>query len=477
MPDSSRDVQRGQHMNAKRFATNLEYDCIVVGAGMAGLAAADHLERAGRTVLVLEARDRLGGRLESGTLAGKTIDLGGMWVSPSQTAVHELLDRFGIDVYPTNLKGRLIGRVGTRAFEVEGEAYENGIGLFSKLRLGLAVAKIHRMLKDIDPQQPWASRNADVYDRQTVSGWAEREIGDATVRRILDFTVRSVFCAEPNELSLLFYLFYLKAVGGLEIATEGGPGGAQNHLCVGGLHQIAHRLAEDLQSEIRFSEHAVSVEQHDDNVSVRTEQGHYTARRVIIAIPPALVERIDFAPRMPLARIQLLQRKVMGSCIKVWVAYDRPFWRDAGFNGMIADDTAAFSPIFDAGPPESDIGLLAGFIEAGEADGWSERCVEDRKEMVISTLVAAIGSDASSPIDYMERDWTHETWSRGCYGAFMPPGALTRFGHSIRTPHQFVHWAGTETATEWSGYVDGAIRSGWRAAAEVLAVTEAHASP
>jgi len=425
--------------------------------------------------MVLEARDRLGGRLEAGTLADRTIDLGGMWVSPSQTAVHELLDRFGIDFYPTNLNGRLIGRVGNRSFEVEGEAYENGIGLISRIRLGLAVAKIHRMLDDIDPQAPWQSKNANVYDRQTVLGWIEREIGDATVRRILDFTVRSVFCAEPNELSLLFYLFYLTAVGGLEIATEGGLGGAQNHLYVGGLHQVASCLAGELRSKIRFSEHVVAVEQHD-GVTVRTNQRQYTARRLIVAIPPAFVERIDFSPELPVARKQLLQRQMMGSCIKVWVAYDRPFWRDAGFNGMIADDTASFAPVFDAGPPDSDLGILAGFIESGPADEWAERSTEDRKAMVVDTLVAAFGNEALSPIDYMERDWTHEEWSRGCYSAFMPPGAMTRFGHSIRTPHQFVHWAGTETATEWSGYVDGAIRSGWRAAEEVIGATSGHSS-
>ena len=389
-----------------------------------------------------------------------------MWVSPVQTAVQELIDRFGIRVYEMNLQGRLVGRVGDRRFQVPEEAWDKGLPMLSRLRLGLAASRIRRLMDDIDPERPWASPRAEEYDRETVASWMNRNIRDRTVREVVDFTVKSVFCAESNELSLLFWLFYLKALGGLEVATQGGPGGAQNQLCVGGLHQLATGLAEPLGEALHLSEPAVSVTQTDSGVTVRTAGATYRAKRVICAVPPTLLEHIDFLPKLPTPRQQLLQRQVMGSCIKIWVAWERPFWRNQGYNGMIADAQADFSPVFDAGPPDSDIGLLAGFIEGRAADTWSDQSEEARRDMVLKTLESALGPEARHPIDYVERDWTGERWSRGCYGAFLPPGALTRFGHAIRQPFGRIHWAGTETASVWSGYVEGAIRSGRRAAEE-----------
>ena len=444
------------------------YDCVVVGAGFAGLAAAADLGAAGRSVLVVEARDRVGGRVEAGRVAGHTVDLGGMWAGPTQTALLDLARRFGVSTYPTWLGGRSRGRLGDRAVEAEGEAFEDEIGLVSKLRLGLLLHKLGRLLRSVDAEAPWAGPHAAALDRQTVASWADREVGDRTVRRLLDFVVRSVFCAESEDLSFLFFLFYLRAAGGLEVLIQAGPGGAQNLLFEGGLHQVAVRLHEGASAETRLSEPVVAVRQAGGAVEVETVAGRYAARRVVVAVPPALCGAVEFAPALPAARVELLKRQVMGACVKVWVAYDRPFWREAGLNGSVTDDGAPFSPVYDVTPPGASVGLLAGFfdgaaaVEGGAGPG-------ERRGLAVATLAEHLGPEAARPLAVVERDWTRERWSGGCYGAYMPPGALSKYGASLRAPHGRVHWAGTETATVWSGYVEGALRSGRRAASEVLA--------
>ena len=443
-------------------------DCVVVGAGFAGLSAAHNLEAAGLSVRLIEARDRVGGRVEAGSLDGHTIDLGGMWAGPTQTALLALADRFGVATYPTPLDGRSRGRIGSLRFEAEGEAFEDEIGLVSKLRLGLLVHKVNRLLRHVDAGAPWEGAQAEALDRETVASWAAREVGDRTVRRLLGFVVRSVFCAEPEDVSLLFFLFYLKAAGGLEVLIEAGPGGAQNLLFHGGLHQIAARMHEALAAETRLGEPVVAVRQSDDGVEVETARGRYRAGRAVVAVPPALCADVAFSPPLPARRVELLKRQTTGACIKAWVAYDRPFWRERGLNGAVADDTRPFSPVYDAAPPGAAGGLLAGFFDGAAAVEWSDRSQGERREAVLATLAEHLGPEARAPTGYAERDWTREPWSRGCYGAYLPPGALTKYGPALRAPHGRVHWAGTETATAWSGYVEGAVLSGRRAAAEVL---------
>lgn len=445
------------------------FDCIIVGAGFAGLSAARALANECR-VLVLEARDRLGGRTEAGTLAGTTIDLGGMWVGPTQTALLEIGRAYDIKTYPTHLEGRGIGHFDDLNVEFDGEAFETKIGLVSKLQLGLAVHKLNRLCARIDPVAPWASANAKRLDATTVAQWSVAHIHNRRVRELLYFIVRSVFCCEPDDLSFLFFLFYLKSAGGLEVLIKAGPGGAQNHLFVGGLYQIAQRMAEELPNPVKTGSPVETIRQDGEVVTVRTADGSaYEARQAIVTTPPEQTNAIHFSPPQPRARHTLLQRQTMGACIKVWLAYERPFWRDDGLNGSVIDTSRAFAPVFDVTPPGTSHGFLAGFFDAKAAVDWGDATPDARRAEAIRTVTEALGPKAADPVDVIERNWMDETYSGGCYGAYMPPGTLTKFGPHLRQSFRQVHWAGTETSVTWSGYVDGAIRSGQRAAKEVAA--------
>ena len=273
-------------------------------------------------------------------------------------------------------------------------------------------------------------------------------------------------------MSYLFFVCYCKASGGLLVLLAAGPGGAQNLLFHGGLHQASVRLAERLGDRVRLEAAVQAVEQDGDRAVVTTQAGEQVVgRRVIVAVPPPLAAEITWEPGLPQNRRRLLERQAMGSTIKAWIAYDEPFWRADGHNGFLTDDASPFDPVFDATPPGSPVGLLAGFFESVKGRGVAADGPEARRAAAIEVLVRHLGPKAADPVDYVDHDWTAERWSRGCYGATMPPGVLTTVGHLVREPHGLVHWAGTETATVWSGYVEGALESGERAAAEVLAAT------
>jgi len=235
------------------------------------------------------------------------------------------------------------------------------------------------------------------------------------------------------------------------------------------VHQLAQLMASDLAADIALDSAVRGIRQSSDDVSVSTQTRQINARRVVMAIPPALLNRIEFAPGLPSSKEILSQRSPMGSVIKVLIAYPTPFWRDSGLNGFTSRTGALLTPTFDVTPPGQANGFLAGFIDADAALEFSARPDGARKEAVLEDLVDLFGSSAGAPLDYHEKNWVDDPWSRGCYGAFMSPGTMSRYAYAGRLPVGRVHWAGTETATEWSGYIEGAIQSGERVAREVLA--------
>jgi monoamine oxidase len=299
----------------------------------------------------------------------------------------------------------------------------------------------------------------------TVEQWLNRHVRAQPAREVLTAAVRAIFAAEPRELSLLHFLFYLHSGGGLMPLVEI-RGGAQQTRILGGAQQIAARLAEPLHVVLNSPVHAIT--QHAESVTVHAQTGTYQARHAIVAVPPILAGKIDYTPQLPQARAALHAQMPMGAVIKCIMAYSRPFWREAGFSGEAVTNGEVVQVVFDDSPHNASYGMLVAFMLGDAARRWSTSPVGERAQVVRAELARLFGPQASTPIAYLDKDWTVEPWSRGCYVGLMPPRLLTQHGEALRAPVGRIHWAGTETATHWNGYMDGAIQSGERAASEIL---------
>jgi monoamine oxidase len=285
---------------------------------------------------------------------------------------------------------------------------------------------------------------------------------------MLRLAVRAVFATEASDLSLLHFLFYSHS-GGLLDRLLNVHDGAQEQRVVGGSAVLAVGLAERLGDAVRLGAPVRRIAVEGDQVRVTSDAGSFQASAVVVAVPPTLAGRIDYEPGLPPARDQLTQRLPMGSVIKSMAVYDEPFWRGDGLTGQATGDEGPIQLTFDNTPPSGAPGVLLTFAEGVHARELSRVSPEDRRAATIDCLVRYFGERARTPVEFLERDWSAERWSGGCYGAHAPPGALTQFGPALRDPCGPIHWAGTETASVWAGYMDGALRSGERVAAELLA--------
>lgn len=451
---------------------------VIIGAGFAGLSAAASLRARGDdSFVVLEARDRPGGRTKAGKLGGLTVDLGGMWVAPSQARLQKLATSYGIETYPTHLDGNAIFRIGGKKAQGPREELGHLLGLFGGFAYLRSRRQLDRLMGPLDCARPWDHPAAKHLDAMTVEDWIGGNVRHSLLASAYRTVCRSLLCGEASQISMLFFLYYLKSGGGLEVLISSDTGGAQNTLFYGGTHQLAQRMADELGDRLWLNTAVDSIRWSNDRVVVGSAERTFVARKVIIAAPPPLISGIAFSPRLPPFKTALHERSVMGSAIKFWVLYETPFWRDQGLNGMIFQDDSPATPIMDVTPPNQTNGVLVGFFDSDAALRHADLSHEARRDVVLEALAEHFGPLARHPLAYLDHDWTSARWSKGCYGAFTPPGVLTGYGEWLRRPIGPLHWAGTETSSIWTGYIEGAIRSGERAAAEVSTATQPAAEP
>jgi monoamine oxidase len=444
-----------------------ERDVVVVGAGVAGLTAGRRIQEAGRSVVVLEARDRVGGRTLNDTIAGATVEIGGQWVGPTQDRVNALIDELGLERYPTYDHGDTLFEPSAGKIK----RYRGDTPPVSPLALAdlfQAQRRLDELVETVDPAAPWMTPDAAALDATSFASWLDRRVHADQARAFYDIVTAAVFASEADTMSLLHWLAYIAAGNGLERVIAVSGGGQQDRI-VGGSWRISERMAEDLGDAVVTSAPVRRIVSGAVGATVETDGGTWDAPKVIVAVAPNLAGRIDYVPALPITRDQLTQQLPHGQVIKVMVAYDTPWWRDEGLSGQAASAVGPVSIVLDNSVPGHDAGILVGFFEADHALYWAEKSATARRQAFVDCLVRYFGPKAASPIDYLERDWTAEPWTRGCYGAHFPTGAWTRYGPALREPVGPIHWAGTETATHWMGYIDGAVESGERAAAEVLA--------
>jgi monoamine oxidase len=430
-------------------------DVIVVGAGLSGLACARRLVAAGKTVRVLEARNRVGGRLLTGDLAGAPIDLGGQWLSAGQDRVIALVGELGIATTPQRRDGAprvvaaptdFIGKVAT------------AWGLWRGTR------RLSRMARAIPPGRAEEARDAAALDATTLAAWLDDNVRDAAARDQLAMHASLVCATEPARLSLLDYLATLDATGAFAPRGRDLPGGGREHRCVEGAQVIAHRLAEQIGDALTLGAEVRGL--RDDGAGVDVLGVGARARRVVLAVPPACARRLDvgWAP----AQRRYLDAMSAGGVVKCFAAYPRAFWRDAGGSGEIyhPGGVVRAAVALGDGSPGGGPAALLGFIVGDAAAGWAARPPDERRGLVLAAFAEAIGDEALTPRAYVEHDWTNEPWSLGAVTS-LPPGARTA-GARWREAHGRIHIAGTESAIAWPGYMEGALEAGERAAAEVL---------
>ncbi|CAF0707348.1 unnamed protein product [Brachionus calyciflorus] len=487
-----------------------DYDIIVIGAGLSGLYSAYYLLKKckGLKILVIEGKDRVGGRTQTVELNStedgqkSKWDLGGQWVSDSQIYISKLLKDLNIETYNQYVNGRKV--LETNGKIVTYNSSMPNVSILSLLDLQMGSMKISSNAKKISTIFPF--ENIELASRLDKGSFDEFLLStsfSSKSRSLLNPTVRTIFGVEPSQINGLFGLMYIKSGGGsLESLALTDKGCAQEKRVKGGTQQISEKLSQiitqnennkillntELKEIVQSSNLESSIEVLVKNLNGKLEK--FSCKKVISSIPINQYVHIKFEPELPSYKRNVFQYCQMGNLIKFVVTYKKPFWRLNGFSGEVVSDGSVIwldssnlvdygenSEIPKVGPVacvfdgcnDDNKAALVGFIGAKMAVEWSDQQKDIRKQEVIEALVRYFGEESRNYIDYGEKLWSREKFSGGCPTCILSSsGVMQDYARAVREPFLNVHFCGTESATVWQGYMDGAIQSGERAANEVL---------
>ncbi|TQK20442.1 putrescine oxidase [Microbacterium sp. SLBN-154] len=449
----------------------LTRDVVVVGAGAAGLTAANELRKAGLSVAVLEARDRVGGRLHTDVIDGATLEVGGQWVSPDQEALIETLEDLGLETYSRYREGDSV------YINAEGELTRFTGEIFpvpeatEKVMVDL-IERLDQMVAEIDPDRPWEHPDAEELDRTSFEAWLAAQTDDVEARdNIALFIAGAMLTKPPHAFSTLQALLMAASAGSFSHLVDADF--ILDKRVVGGLQQVPLLLAERLGSDVFLDQPVRRIEWSDGGVTVAADRMTVRARFVILALAPVLYPRISFSPPLPRLQHQMHQHISMGFVIKVHAVYDRPFWREQGLSGTAFSPYELSHEAYDNTNHGDERGTLVGFVSDRHADDVFRLPAEERKERILESLSHYYGPEAKNPVVYYESDWGTEEWTRGAYAASFDLGGLARYGADQREPVGPIHFACSDMAGLGYQHVDGAIRMGRLVAANIVEAARA----
>jgi monoamine oxidase len=442
-----------------------------VGGGLAGLTAARELVRLGASTVVLEARERVGGRVLSQRVGdGVAIDQGGQFVGPPREGpwlMHALAREHGIELFRTHERGDKLVLLGSRRKRYRGLA--PSWPPHAAVDLVRAKDALERLARSFPPGEPWRAPAAAVLDGQTYATWIERNVRTRQSRALLRLATETLYAAEPEELSLLHALAYVRSAGRGHLTHLARVGrGHQQEQLRGGAQSLPLALAATLGGRVQLDAPVRRIAVRGDVATVAGPRASVSCRRVIVALPPVLAARLEWDPPLPGGRDRAATAFAGGSVITASLVYAEPFWRRQGLSGYAATTHGPVRGVLDVSPPPPvAAGVLQAFVVAGSARALARLSATERRRAILGGLAELFGERARAPERYFEKDWSADEWTRGCYHGIGAPRAWLTHGPQLRAPVGPVHWAGSETATWGLGTMEGAIDSGRRAAVEV----------
>jgi len=449
-------------------------DVVIIGAGATGLTTAVRLRDAGLSVMVVEARDRVGGRLWTDEIDGQMYEIGGQWVSPDQTALIETLDELGLETYSRYREGEsvYVGSDGV-AHRFTGDIFPAGEHTESEIQRLIGI--LDGLVAETDPAAPWEHPRASEFDRISFRSWLEQESDDAEARDNVALFIADAMLTKPaHAFSLLQALLMAASAGSFSNLVDADF--ILDRRVVGGLQQVPLRLAAALdEGDVRLGQRVHTIRWSDGGATVVTDDFTVSARRVVVAVPPNLYSRIDFDPPLSRLRHQLQQHQSLGLVIKVHATYERPFWRDAGLSGTAFSPYQLVHEAYDNTNFGEGRGTLVGFVSDEKADRVLALGAEERRATLLASLATYFGPEAVTPVVYYESDWAADEWTQGAYAASFDLGGLTRFGAAQLVPVGPIRFGSSDLAGHGYQHVDGAIRVGRRLASEILAEAGADA--